>query len=244
MKKSIIIFVIIISIFTLTACNNKTKKDNKESNSNVNPTDALKFKEEYEGLNGTESKSGKKIRTLEIPEDNPFIYKNENDIVELMDKKESFIVYFGFPSCPWCRSIVPTLINVANDLDIKEIYYVNVYDIRNVLEVKDGKVEETKKGSDGYYKLLDKLDNVLSDYSLTDDEGKEVDTKQKRIYAPNVVVIIDGKAKKLETGISKKQDDAYMELSDEIKEDLNKILEKLLKVYKDDSSSCSLDSKC
>ena len=244
MKKSIIVFIMILSVFTLTAC--KSKNDSKKednSNSNVS-TDALEFKKEYESLNGTESSSGKTIRTIEISEDNPFIYKTEDDIVSLMDKKESFVVYFGFPTCPWCRSVIPTLINVSKDLDIDTIYYVNVYDIRNVLSVKDGKIEETTKGSDGYYKLLDKLDNVLSDYSLKDEDNKEVDTKQKRIYAPNIVVVINGKAKKLVTGISEKQKDGYEELTDEMKEDSYKIFEDALKIYKDDSASCTLDSKC
>lgn len=43
--------------------------------------------------------------------------------------------------------------------------------------------------------------------------------RKKRIYVPSIVAIVDGKAVNLTDGISDKQTDAYMELSDEIKKD-------------------------
>ena len=54
-----------------------------------------------------------------------------------MDNNETFVVYFGFADCPWCRSVLPTLLDVADDLKIDKIYYVDVKEIRNKLDVDD-----------------------------------------------------------------------------------------------------------
>ena len=203
--------------------------------------DAIKFKEEYESLNGqTNENNGKEYRVISISKDNPFVYKEADDIVEMINNEETFAVYFGFDSCPWCRSVVPTLIEVANDLNIETIYYVDVKEIRDTIEINDkGKLETTKKGTDGYYKLIELLDNVLSDYTLVDSDGNKVSTDEKRIYAPNVVIVVDGVAKKLESGISEKQTDGYMELTDEIKEDTYNKYNDILEYLYEKQNSCN-----
>ena len=204
MKKIIILLVGIMSIFFFAGCNSSTTED------------ASKFKEEYESLNGqVREKDGKEIRTISIPDNNPMIYKEANDIVSLMDNKDTFLVYFGFSDCPWCRSVIPYLIEEAKNNNIKKIYYVDVKEIRDVLSIsEEGKVIIDKEGTEGYYNLLKKLDNVLSDYNLVDSEGNKIDTNEKRIYAPNIVAVKDGKAIALTSGISEKQTNGYMELSD------------------------------
>ncbi len=191
-------------------------------------TDSVKFKQEYESLNNKVNDSGKKYRNITIAKDNPFVYKTAEDIVDMMDKKESFIVYFGFNSCPWCRSVLPTLIDVLKDLDIDEVYYVDVKDIRDVIEIKDDKLKTTKKGTDGYYKLIDKLKNVLKDYELTDD-GETLKTGEARIYAPNIVKVEKGEGVKIATGVSKLQSDAYMKLTDEMIEETYNEFKRILK---------------
>lgn len=237
MKKKILvisIIVIVIAVLVGIYYSNKEKLSNE---------DAIKFKEEYEFLNGKINESnGKEYRDISISEDNPFVYKEAGDIVEMMNNKETFAVYFGFDSCPWCRSVIPTLIEVAKDMNIEKIYYVDVKDIRDTIEINDGKLETTKKGTDDYYKLIELLDNVLSDYTLTDSDGNKVSTNEKRIYAPNVVVVKDGKAKKLESGISEKQTDAYMELTDEIKEDTYKKYTSVLEYMRENQNTC--DAGC
>ena len=225
MKKLFLSIFLILSLFMITACG----KEEKE----VKNVDASKFKEEYESINGKENDSGKIYRTLNIKEDNPFVYKEAKDIVDAINNKESFVVYFGFKTCPWCRSIVETLIEVASELGIDEVYYVDVLDIRDTLEVNSkGKVVTSKEGSEDYLKLIDLLDNVLADYSLTNSKGKNVDTKEKRIYAPNIVVVNDGVGVKLTTAISDKLTDSYMELTDEILKDCHDMLYDTLKESK------------
>ena len=208
MKNKKIIFIIIIIIVLLLLVGAFLLLNKKNENS-----DATRFKEEYESLNNTNTESGKKVRNIEIPSNNPIIYSNEDEIVEMINNKETFVVYFGFPNCPWCRSVLPNLLEAASDLKLDKLYYVNVLDIRDKIEYKDGNLTTTKEGTKGYYKLLELLDKVLSDYSIEDDNGNELATGEKRIYAPNVVGIVDGKAEKLTEGISKKQTDAYMKLT-------------------------------
>lgn len=209
-------------------------------------SDALKFKEEYENMNGKEVIGrDQTYRTIDIPEKNPFIYADANDILTMMDNGESFVVYFGFAKCPWCRSILPTLIDVSKDLKLEKIYYVDVSEIRDVLEVnEDGEVVTAKEGSEGYLSLLDRFKNVLDDYTLVDENGEEVTTFEKRIYAPNIISVVNGKAKELETGVSDEQDDAYMELTDKMKKETYNKFKCSIDCVLKSKNSCSSKNAC
>ena len=229
MKKVILSLLIVLSIFTLSSCGTKEEKN----------TDAIKFKEEYEKLNGEKNRNGVTYREVEIDEDNPFVFATAEEIQEKIDNKETFAVYFGFNSCPWCRSIITTLIEVADDLDIDKIYYVDVLDIRDTYELNSkNKPEKTKDGSEGYNELINSLANVLSDYTLTTEKGKTVQVGEKRIYAPNLVSVVDGKAQKLNTGISEMQTDSMMELTDEMKKDTYDQFKCVLDCLQEDVKVC------
>lgn len=235
-KRSIFVIIAVIALLIITGCSYEEKEK---------ITDASKFKGEYESINGNKiDGSDNAVRSLDIPLDNPFVYATSNDIISMMDNNETFVVYFGFSNCPWCRSILPTLIDTAKDLKLKKIYYVDVKNIRDQLSVsEDGKVVTTKEGSEGYLGLLARLDNVLEEYTLYAD-GKEIKTGEKRIYAPNVVSIVNGKAKELSTGISDKQTDAYMEITEEMRQDTYKMLECVIKCATEDSNVCTQPHAC
>ena len=235
-SKILILSLVLVMVFGVVGCNKK----NKDS-------DALKFKKEYEAYNGKVNESnGKEYRTVNIKEDNPFIYKTADEIVNMMNEKKTFAVYFGFDTCPWCRSVIKELVEVAKDLKVKEIYYVNIRpngeDIRDVITVNDdGSYITTKEGTDGYKKLLVLMHDVLANYSRTDKDGNNVDVKEKRIYAPNVVAVVNGKAVKLDTGISDDQEDGYMELTDEMKNETHTKFETILKEIK---GTCDSKEAC
>lgn len=232
--KGLLVIVLVIG-FAIACAENK---DN-------NKTDAIRFKEEYESINGEFLESiGSTTREISIPEENPMIYKTADEIVDAINDKETFIVYFGFKECPWCRSMISTLIQVANDLNVESIYYVDVKDIRDTLVInKKGKVEVSKEGTESYQELLVLLDDVLENYTLKDEEGNSVETGEKRIYAPNVVAIKDGEAIKLDMGISEAQTDAYQELTNDMKNEMYQKLECLLSCILDATFTCSKD-KC
>lgn len=212
--------------------------------SNNSQTDSIKFKEEYEKLNGKKNDQGKKYREITIDSKNKIVYKTTEEVLNLIDKKKSFVLYFGFDTCPWCRSVVPTLASVSKKLN-QEVYYIDVKDIRDNFELDDdNKPKLVKKGSKDYSKLLEKLEPVLEEYTLTDSDNNEIKVGEKRIYAPSIVSVIDGKAKELTTGISDKQTDGYMKLTKEMEKDTYNKIKKVLKQVSDKSNTCYLDKGC
>ena len=76
-------------------------------------TDAEKFKNEYESLNGQTSQSGKKYLNVEIEKDNIIKYVSISELLDVI-KNETGVIYLGFPECPWCRTAVPALLEAAN----------------------------------------------------------------------------------------------------------------------------------
>lgn len=212
--------------------------------SNNSQTDGIKFKEEYEKLNGKKNDQGKKYREITIDSKNKMVYKTTEEVLDLIDKKKSFVLYFGFDTCPWCRSVVPTLASISKELN-QEVYYIDVKDIRDTFELDDdNKPKLVKKGSKDYSKLLKKLEPVLEDYTLTDSDNNEIKVGEKRIYAPSIVSVIDGKAKELTTGISDKQTAGYMKLTKEMEKDTYNKIKKVLKQVSDKSNTCYLDKGC
>ena len=214
MKKILSILLVLISVFAVVGCEQKSKA-----------TDAsLAFKEDYEKLNGKENKSGKVHRTVSIDEVNPYVEVSADEIVKKLENDETFYVYFGSTLCPWCRSTIESAIKVAKEKNIETIYYVDVWDdegneiLRDKLEVdKKGKVKVAKEGTESYYKLLDYFEEYLRNYDLTDSKGKAVESNEKRIYAPNYMYIENGNIKKLTNGKADSQKDAREELTEQLK---------------------------
>lgn len=193
------------------------------------------FKKDYESLNGKVNKMGKEHRTVTIDEDNPFEEITASELLEKIENKETFYVYFGDKLCPWCRSVIEKAIEVADEKDIDKIYYVAIWDdegneiVRDKYELVDGKLEKTIEGCKEYSKFLKYFDKVLRDYNVKDEDGNEISTGEKRIYAPNFIYVKNGKAIRLTTGISDKQQDSREELSKEILEDEEELFEEFFK---------------
>mgnify|MGYP002853841427 FL=1 len=228
MKKTLTIFILLLAVITLSACGKVDKS-----------SDAYQFKEEYESLNGQDNGNGNTIRTISIPENNPFVYKSSDEIVTMMENKESFVVYFGFAKCPWCRSMIEQLIRSASDNNVKTIYYVDVLEIRDTYQLdEEGNLQKTNNGTEGYMSLIEKMGTVLSDYTLTNENKEKVEVGEKRIYAPNVVAVVNGKAEKMVEGISEKLEDPYAELTEEMKEDSYNSFKCLWECIQEGSNVC------
>lgn len=236
-KKFLILAVVLAALLlTLSLLKMPGKITNK---------DAIKFKEGYENLNGkTNENIKKKYRTVKIDSKNKIVYSSAKEVLKMMEEKKSFVVYFGFDSCPWCRSVVENVSKISKELD-EDIYYVDVKEIRDVYELDDeNKPKLTKEGDKNYLKLIKKLDSVLKEYTLTTDDDNEVKVGEKRIYAPNIVSIIDGSAKELTTGLSDKQTDGYMTLTDEMKQESYKKIKKVVQEVVNHNNTCDLDKGC
>lgn len=182
----------------------------------------LAFKEAYESLNGTTNASGKENRTISIPEDHPFEETEPSKVIQMIENKETFYLYVGDEMCPWCRSVIEKAIEVAKKAGIKKIYYLQIWDdehneiLRNQYALEEGELVEKVETRPEYEKLLAYFDEVLSDYTLKDEDGNVVEVGQKRIYAPNFFYVENGKVNRFTTGTSEKQEDARQELSDDI----------------------------
>lgn len=192
----------------------------------------IDFKSVYEELNNKKAEKGKKYREISIPEKHPFKTVEAEDIIDMIDDKESFVVYFGFPECPWCRSVLETLMVSARENNISKIYYVNVKEIRDEYKFDSdaGDIIKSGNGTEEYKELVEKLDNILEEYEVSNGDEK-VDVGEKRIYAPNIITVVNGEAIGMTSGISKFQKDAYDKLTNQMKVDSKTQFDDLFRIF-------------
>lgn len=170
-KRGLVIFI--VGIILLILCLWSLGVFNKNS-------DGIKFYNEYSTISN-------------ITEDNLYTYATKEEVLDLFDHKTG-VIYFGFPTCPWCQSMVKALDDVGKENKYDTIYYYDIKNDRNTLALNDQGEVITEKNSTAFYReLLKELDDFASPYILTDNEGKEVDTGEERIYVPLVVFVKEGK---------------------------------------------------
>ncbi len=200
----------------------------KSESDTVIETDAIRMQEEYASLNGETNSSNRQYKSVNLRDDNPYVYRTEDEIVRILTEG-SGIIYFGFKSCPWCRSMVSVLADVASEKNVATIYYLDVENIRSVLSLdENNKLITEREGSSGYYKILEALDDVLEEYTLTGEDDTEIDTGEKRLYAPTVVGVLNGEIKSIHVGTVDSQTDPYADLTEEQYEELKEIYTKLI----------------
>lgn len=235
-----LLIFIVAGLMTLAVLLGILAVQNKDENP-VLKSDALRFKEEYEALNGTMNETNKmNYPVVEINESNPFEYKTDDEIVEMLDHGTG-VIYFGFANCPWCRSAIPLLLKASESTSLGEINYVDISNIRDRLTLdENNQVVVEKEGTNGYKEILKRLDSVLEKYYLTDKNGKKVDTKEKRLFAPTVIAVKDGKILDVHVDTVKTQTNGYAGLNEKEQEELFQIYQKMILKLLD--SSC--DDAC
>lgn len=151
-----------------------------------------------------------------IGDDNIFVYRSIEEIIKILENGTG-VVYLGFPECPWCQAYVPYLNEVAKENNISKIYYYNI-------------LNDRKENTENYQKILE----LLGDYAEHDDEGN------KRIYAPTIIFVNDGKIEGMDSETAKdtkgfeKPEDYWTEESVQaLKERLAKLCDKV------DETTCS-----
>ncbi len=209
-KKVFVLLLLLVSVLTVVGCGGKK-------------SDADLFKEEYEKINGTTNKIGYEHRTIKISDKNVFVKTTAEEIVKKIENKDSFYVYFGSKTCPWCRSVIEKADKVSRENEIEKIYYVDIWDdegkeiLRDKYTINDNnELELVIEGTESYKKLLTYFGEFLKDYSIANDNGDIIPTGEKRIFAPNFVYVSKGEAVRLITGISLKQKDSREELTEEM----------------------------
>ncbi len=161
-KKSLRIAAIIFLILLAVVLFFILKDEPNKSNDNTAPIteDTRKFKEEYEEVNSNDG-----AVKITIPSNAPVKYLSSDELFTKIENKENFVVYIGFPTCPWCRNIVNVLFDTAND-NGATIYYIN----------------KRKLKDEEYNKIYE----LLYDYLDTDKTGNKV------LYVPDVYFFKDG----------------------------------------------------
>lgn len=170
--------LILLSILLLTGCSSKEQApiiDNTEI------TDVEKFKKEYESHNNG-------IEVI-IEKDDMIKYSTSKEILDILEKGTG-IIYFGMPTCPWCRNILPILLDISKQYNI-HINYLNPGEL-NSNQISD------------YIKIKE----ILSPYLEYNDEGV------KTVYLPDVYFVKEGKVMGHHLGSAPSQDDPYTKLTE------------------------------
>lgn len=183
MKKQIL-FAGFASLLLLTGCINTPEQTTdateiSQTGSQIS-SGTLTFKAEYEALNDNEHPH------MNVPE-KLNIHILSFDQTQAMLNSGSGILFFWFPSCPWCRNLLPELFAAMEKSNVKDLYYFNPKELRDQKELVEGKIVVKKESTPEYDRLLNKLDEILPEYKGLNNP------KIKRLYVPTVLVIKDGK---------------------------------------------------
>ncbi len=106
-----------------------------------------------------------------VGEEHVFVSKEYPDLLEMIENKETAIVYIGRESCPFCYELVPVLNEVALENEVT-VYYVNTRTNHSTSDEGKAQLEEIKI--------------YLNDFLTEDDEGN------KAMYVPNVLFMKEG----------------------------------------------------
>lgn len=234
MKKKIMIVLIIVLLGVVSALTYFTVKENKVS------ADEKNFKREYESFNGKKSlTSGKKYPIVTIPEKNNIIYSSSDEVIDLLSEGTG-IIYFGFPECPWCRSMIVPFLEVIEEKN-ETVHYFNALSIRDIKELnEDGSIKTLQEGTDKYYKIIELLGDDASVYEELDDENI------KRLYFPTVVFVKNGKVVYIHVSTVDSQKDPYKKLNSKQINELKRIFKLgIEKLHNSESSTvCTGKDSC
>lgn len=221
MKQKIFIIFLIITICIAFPIIYRIIKINKAVN-NVKFSaniDQKTFKYEYEVLNSDNKNDYIKIN---IDENNKIKYTTFEEINSLLNNGTG-IIYFGFPSCPWCRRTLPVFFDTCSKYNIDKIYYYNALDIRDIKHLDDnGNIIVDKAGDEKYYKLVDMLYDYLGQYVGLNDSSI------KRLYFPTYVFVKDGKILGVQISSVSSYTSVSTDMTDEQKNELSAIFENYL----------------
>ena len=179
MYKRIIIgisFLIMLGISMGCSSKNNNKSGSAET------IDSLRFKEEYEAINDELDDDGNaKYTFLSVNKENNIVYLTYEELLDFIESKTG-LLYFGRPACPWCRLLVPHMLEFAQADNIN-IYY---YDIEN----------DRAENNENYKKIL----SILGDYLPTDtvtqnEDDLNFDPDLKRVVLPQLFFIKKGEIK-------------------------------------------------
>lgn len=189
---------LVISLFIclgLTGCSVNVNI-NPEPSDPIKVNETEKFQKEYSELNS--------YIEVNIPDDTKIHYASPKEVLDILTDGTG-IIYFGRPTCPWCRNVIPVLASVCNKYNMVINYY-------NPGETKEDDIVTYMS-----------IKNELSEY-LEKGEGGE-----PTMYLPDIYFVKDGKVVGHKLGSVSSQNDPYTPLTDEQKNELFSIYERYIK---------------
>ncbi len=208
MKKIKIVLSIFLILLSLAGCKpNKIKTDN------------IRFKEEYESINGQLNESGKTITSIEIDENNPIKYIEQDEVIEALING-THVVYFGWPECSWCRRALPVLIDAVNQYQGMRIYYFSIKQARE--DYDNGVGSELAKLYKEVSEVLLLSDVDFAEISAVDENGV------LRIVASMIIFVKDGEIIGAHRRTVPSHFDSYEELTADQKNELKEIYNNFL----------------
>ncbi len=179
--------ICIMCLLLLSACTKQEESKEKVEVCSIDCEEA-----NMDGYEGFENKDG------------IFLSLTMDQAVEMIEAKDTFVLYIGFEDCPWCIEALPILNDVAKQ-DDKQVYYVDTRadgeDIRN---------EE----NDAYVFLQSYFEPYLAE--------------DKIIYVPAVIAIENGEVQAYHEGTVDGHDAHERQLTEDEKDMLKSSYEKLM----------------
>ncbi len=176
----------------------------------------------------------------DVPRKNVYKKVDAKELVNIIENKTG-IIYLGFPTCPWCKQLVPLLDKAAKYNNVQNVYYVdNFYNMR---PDKTNKQENKQE----YNKLVKLLGKEIV-------EEKTKDNPYDIIRVPLVLFVKNGKiidyhegtyeGHELKEKIDKKGNKTYYleKLTNKQKKSIiNELNKKIQKIY---SNKCTGKESC
>ncbi len=211
----IVIVIIIIILFL-----NKDKFVGISRNS-----DGEKFKNEYEELNDKMNEDGNTYPKVNLSSNNMMKYSSIEEILDIFDNQKSAVIYFGFPTCLYCRSAIEVLCDVASKTDLDAIYYLDAEEVWDVISLDENNdIVTEKEANPKYDRLLEILGEELTEeYNLVSEDDSVIETGERRLYTPLVVFVSHGLVVSYNKGTLFSQVSSYNELDESQKRGLAEI---------------------
>ena len=170
---SIVTILLIVSVVTGCSSPGKIVAGKK---------DPSRFKEEYEALNSELNEDGtNKYSIVSIDKNNNIVYLTFDELMDFIGGKTG-LLYFGRPGCPWCRVLIPYMLEFAGEDNV----YIYYYDIE----------EDRAENNENYKTILSLLGNYLpTDTVSQDEDDPDFDPDLKRVVLPQLFFIKNGEVK-------------------------------------------------
>lgn len=210
MKKNLIIITsIVVIIAVMSSVLLFLKNDEPQV---IYTDDEIKFKDEYEKLNGTELSDNYILKAINIDSDNNVKYVSDDELLNVLTNGTN-VIYFGWPDCNWCRTMLPILISTLKENNVDTLYYYNFKSLRTAYEENN----DEKK-----VKLYEDIINIIGNdiETVFDEDSKR--SGEKKMLAPTVVFIKNGNYIGLHFKTVDSQTDANSKLTKEEEEELKK----------------------